>query len=93
MVMPRPSEHVADDLVARDRAAAAREAQRDVFDALDADAVLRRRPSGGRNGRRLRLHEVLDRSTAPRRPLALLESLEDLVDDRLGRDLAAPRAM
>ena len=79
---------VADDVVARDRAAALGQPQRDVLDALDADAVLRRVALGP--ARRLaRGDEVLgDRRLVVGR-LARLQALHDLVDDDLGRDLGA----
>ena len=80
--------HVAEDLVARHRPAALGQPQRDVLDALDPDAVLRRVALGP--ARRLaRGDEVLgDRRLVVGR-LALLQALHDLVDDDLGRDLGA----
>src|SRR4051794_24103943 len=79
---------VADDRVARHRPAALRQAQHDVVDALDADAVRVAR------ARRLaalapRRDQRLDRLLLGLRRLALLEALQDLADDDLRRDLRA----
>src|SRR4051794_38976856 len=81
-----PERHVADDRVAGHRAAALRQAQHDVVDALDADAVRIARAGGlpplapGRD-------ERLDRLLLRLGRLALLEAVHHLVDDHLRRDL------
>jgi hypothetical protein len=86
---PPAEADVPDDRVAGDRAAALGEAQRDVGDALDLDAELRRCAVG--TAERRRLAAVQQQVLAGRRlldaGLALLEALQDLVDDDLRRDL------
>ena len=78
---------VADDRVARHRAAALGQPQRDVVDALDADAVLRRRRRRLAARRVARGDQVLGGRRLLLGRLALLEALQDLVDDDLRRDL------
>ena len=84
---PAPERDVADDRVARHRAAALGQPQHHVVDALDRDPVLRR----GRRRRARRRRPVCSRSSAAVGSrlgrLALLEALHDLVDDDLRRDL------
>src|SRR3954471_23012072 len=83
-----PERDVADDRVARHRAAALGEAQHDVVDALDADAVGVARP-GRLAALAPRRDERLDRLLLRLGRLALLEALHHLVDDDLRRDLRA----
>src|SRR3954447_21009401 len=84
---PAAEADVADDLVARDRAAALGQAQRHVGHALDLDAELGRGAVGPAQRRRLALvgqHVLAGRRLLDAR-LALLEALQDLVDDDLRR--------
>ena len=78
---------VAEDRVARHRAAALGQPQRDVGHALDLDSVLR----GGRLGAAMGGAALVEQRVGGGRlldaGLALLEPLQDLVDDDLGRDL------
>src|SRR4051794_20530910 len=78
---------VAEDRVARHRAAALGEAERDVGDAFDLDAVLR----GARVRAPVRAAALVEQGVGGGglldAGLALLEALENLVDDDLGRDL------
>src|SRR5689334_10512106 len=73
-----PERDVADDRVARHRAAALRQAQHDVVDALDADAVRVAR-AGRLAALAPRRDERLDRLLLGLGRLALLQALEDLV--------------
>ena len=78
---------VADDRVARHRAAALGQPQRDVVDALDLDAVLRRGRLGPAVGGAALVEQGVGGRGLLDGGLALLEALHDLVDDDLGRDL------